>query len=473
MSDLLLQIGKNPQARSLIAALGLPIPLPVTLRRETSPWQERPLADKAVVVGQADGFELGASIASTLTAAGADAYLVGSTGMSAAFAVPGEAFGRPARPVDALGDQKRVSALVFDATGIKDVRDLRALYDFFHSFVSRLERSSRVVVLGRCRGETASASAAQAALDGFVRSLAKELGRYGTTANLVRVERGAEERLAPVLRFLLSSRSAFVTAQPWVVDNRAAAAQKPPVFVRPFEKKTVLVTGAARGIGEATAKLFAREGGHVVCLDRPADDAATSQLARSIGGSVALVDLAAVDAPARIADALGVLGGVDIVVHNAGITRDKTIARMSESQWDDVLAVNLEVVVRTHDALLPLLKDEGRVVCLSSIAGLAGNVGQAAYAASKAGIVGLVDSLAPALAPRGITVNAVAPGFIETRLTAAIPMAVREAGRRLAALGQGGLPADVAEVIGFLASPGALGITGRTMRVCGGALIGA
>ncbi|HVK65436.1 MAG TPA: SDR family oxidoreductase, partial [Polyangium sp.] len=152
---------------------------------------------------------------------------------------------------------------------------------------------------------------------------------------------------------------------------------------------------------------------------------------------------------------------------------DKTIGRMSEKQWDEVLAVNLGAVVRTHEALEPLLREGGRVVCLSSIAGIAGNVGQSAYAASKAGILGLVAGLAPILAERGITVNAVAPGFIETRLTAAIPVAVREAGRRLAALGQGGLPEDVAEVITFLASPGAAGITGRTVRVCGGALIGA
>ena len=119
-----------------------------------------------------------------------------------------------------------------------------------------------------------------------------------------------------------------------------------------------------------------------------------------------------------------------------------------------------------------LLRDRGRVVYLSSVAGLAGNLGQTNYAASKAGVAGYVRKQAELLAPRGITVNGVAPGFIETRLTAAIPLFIREAGRRLSALGQGGLPVDVAEVITFLATPGAAGIQGHVLRVCGGALIG-
>jgi len=119
------------------------------------------------------------------------------------------------------------------------------------------------------------------------------------------------------------------------------------------------------------------------------------------------------------------------------------------------------------------LRDSGRIVCLSSVAGIAGNVGQTNYAAAKAGVIGLVQHLAGELAGRGITVNAVAPGFIETRMTAAIPFMVRETARRLSALGQGGRPEDVANAITFLATPGAAGITGSVLRVCGGALIGA
>ncbi|MBZ0236668.1 MAG: SDR family oxidoreductase, partial [Deltaproteobacteria bacterium] len=228
-----------------------------------------------------------------------------------------------------------------------------------------------------------------------------------------------------------------------------------------------------RGIGRATALALAAEGARVVCLDRAEDSKDTSELARQIGGTALLLDVTAPDASARILEALGERG-VDIVVHNAGITRDKTLARMKPEHWDAVMAVNLAAVVRITDALVPrALRDGGRVVCLSSVSGIAGNVGQTNYSASKAALIGYVDALATQLAPRGITANAIAPGFIETRMTAAIPMMIREAGRRLSALGQGGLPEDVAQAITFLASPGAQGITGSTLRVCGGALIGA
>ncbi|HXI59069.1 MAG TPA: 3-oxoacyl-ACP reductase, partial [Polyangia bacterium] len=327
-------------------------------------------------------------------------------------------------------------------------------------------------------------AAAQAALEGFVRSVAKEIGRRGSTAQLVTVAPGAEGRVSGLLRFLLSPRSAFVTGQPITVDARAAAPAEPPATTRVLEGKVALVTGAARGIGESTARLLAAEGAHVVCVDRPADAGAVSQLARTIDGSVVLADITAAEAPAAIVSHLAErFGGVDIVVHNAGITRDKTLGRMSADAWSSVIDVNLDAIVRIDAALdaAPAgpagagswLRPFGREICLASVAGIAGNVGQSNYAASKAGVAAYVRRRAADLATRGITVNAVAPGFIETRLTAAIPLLIREAGRRLSALGQGGLPSDVGEVITFLASPGAVGITGALLRVCGGALIGA
>jgi 3-oxoacyl-[acyl-carrier protein] reductase len=163
-----------------------------------------------------------------------------------------------------------------------------------------------------------------------------------------------------------------------------------------------------------------------------------------------------------------------VVIHNAGITRDKTLAKMKPELWDQTIAVNLTSVARITEELgNGALRDGGRVICLSSVAGLAGNLGQTNYGASKAGVAGFVRGLAPRLAARGITVHAVAPGFIETRLTAAIPIMIREAGRRLSALGQGGLPRDVGDLLTFLATPGAQGLTGQVIRACGGALIGA
>ena len=462
MTDYLLELGANPQARRILNAIGFPLPLPQKLARDNSPWQERPLAGANVVLGAAQGSELAEKLASHLTKAGASLHA-------------GKGFTHPeARPVDSLAESSQLNALVLDATGIDDIAGLRALYDFLHPLVGRLARCGRVVVVGRPADEmkTAEGAAAQRGVEGFVRSVAKEIGRRGSTANLLVVAKGAEDRVEGALRFLLSARSAFLTAQPIRVTARAKDAGA-PAFVKPLEGKTALVTGAARGIGAATAKLLAQEGARVICLDRPADADATQALARDIGGLTLLVDLAEADAPKRIAEEIAQLGGVDIIVNNAGITRDKTLARMKPEQWQSVIDINLHAVHKVTEALLPHLRDNGRVICLSSVAGIAGNVGQTAYAASKSAIIGWVNVQSEKLADRGITVNAIAPGFIETRLTAAIPLAIREAGRRLSALSQGGQPEDVAQAIVFLASPGAQGITGQTIRVCGGALIGA
>jgi 3-oxoacyl-[acyl-carrier protein] reductase len=274
---------------------------------------------------------------------------------------------------------------------------------------------------------------------------------------------------------LLSHASVFVTAQPLHVTASASWHGEDP-WQQPLVNKTALVTGAARGIGEATARILAGEGAHVVCLDRPDDDDPLSHVAREVGGTALLADVSDQSAAAYIASELQRQhGGVDIVVHNAGITRDRTLARMPESAWDQVIGINLEAVLRITQSLIDAraLRDHARIVSLSSVAGIGGNVGQTNYAATKAGVIGFTRQLAERLAPRGITVNAVAPGFIETRMTAAVPMLVREAGRRLSALGQGGLPEDVARAIAFFAEPGSSGLTGQVLRVCGGALIGA
>lgn len=473
MSDFLLE---NEAARKLIQTLGLPVPVPTRLRRADGPVDERPLHDDDVVIGAfSDNPVLADVLARTLTAAGASPQVT-TPALQRAFAAPGEAFGRPAKLVDPAAEGAgRVRSLVFDATGLGDPSELRSLYDFFHPLVVRVKNCGRALVIGRPPGsfESANAAAAHAALEGFVRSLAKELGKRGSTAQLLYVDKGAEDRLEGPLRFLLSDRSAFVSGQPLTVsaDTKAPAHSK---WVRALQGKIALVTGAARGIGEATAELLAAEGAHVVCLDRPQDDALASQVTRRIGGSLVLADLGLPDVASTLVPLLkSKFDGIDIVVHNAGITRDKTLAKMKPEAWDQAIDVNLQAVTKITAALLEgTLRDEGRVICLSSVAGIAGNMGQTNYAASKAGLIGWVARMAKHTASRGITVNAIAPGFIETRLTAAIPVMIREAGRRLSNLGQGGLPQDVGEAIAFLASPGAVGITGQVLRVCGGALIG-
>jgi len=161
------------------------------------------------------------------------------------------------------------------------------------------------------------------------------------------------------------------------------------------------------------------------------------------------------------------------IVHNAGITRDKTLAKMRPELWELTLQVNLTAGIALTEALDGVLAKNARLVCLSSIAGIAGNVGQTNYAASKAGVIGFVEAMAPRFARRGIALNAIAPGFIETRLTDAIPVATREGARRLSCLAQGGLPQDVGQAITFLSTPGASALCGQILRVCGGHFTGA
>jgi len=363
--------------------------------------------------------------------------------------------------------------LVLDATQLKSPGELRALYDFFHPWIRNLRRNGRLILLGRADLTDPAAAAAAAGLEGFVRSIAKEIGRKGATAHVIYIAEGAEDRLEGLLRFLLSSRSAFLSGQPWRLDPLATEA--PLLKSAPLKGKTALVTGAARGIGAATARCLAAEGAHVICLDRPGDEGPTGKIAREVGGSLLALDITDEATPEAIAQEIKEnFKGLDILIHNAGITRDKTLARMKPEWWEMALEVNLSAILRINERLIAEhINDQGRIVCLSSVAGLAGNLGQSNYSASKAGLVGYVRALAPSLAPRGITINAVAPGFIETRLTAAIPAMTREVGRRLSALGQGGLPQDVAELLTFLSTPGSVGITGQVMRACGGMFIGA
>ncbi|EFE67804.1 ketoreductase/3-oxoacyl-[acyl-carrier protein] reductase [Streptomyces viridosporus ATCC 14672] len=368
---------------------------------------------------------------------------------------------------DATG---RPAAVVLDAAGIRDVEGLAEVHAALHPVVRSVAASGRIVVLGAPLDPADHhQAAAQQALEGFVRSLGKEIGR-GRTVNLVRLtDAPAAES---TLRFLLSPRSAYVSGQ--VIEVGAHQPVAPEDGDRPLAGRTALVTGAARGIGEAVAETLARNGARVVVLDVPRAEQDARRVAERLGGTALPLDITAADAGARIADALP--DGLDVLVHNAGITRDRRLVNMPAERWGPVLEVNLASVLRTTDALLAAgaLRPGGRIVATASIAGIAGNAGQTNYGASKAGVIGLVRSLAPrALAEHGVTVNAVAPGFIETRMTAAVPLLIREAGRRMNSLAQGGLPVDVAETTAWLAHPASGAVNGQVVRVCGQSLLGA
>ncbi len=372
----------------------------------------------------------------------------------------------------AADPEERIKTLVFDATGIANSTELVELQRFFHPNVKRVERSGRVVVLGTPpQGLPVREATAQRALEGFTRSLGKEIGR-GIAVQLVYVAKGAEGELASTLRFLLSPKSAYVSGQVIRIGAAVAKASKLD-WERPLAGKVALVTGASRGIGKAIATTLHRDGAKLVLLDVPALSEDLTEVFGRLGAETIEVDISEEDAPKKIADAIP--GGVDVIVHNAGVTRDRTIAKMPEDRWSGLVEINLSSEERINDELLSrdLLRENGRIVCVSSMSGIAGNSGQTNYATSKAGVIGMVEALAPELAKRGATINAVAPGFIETQMTAKMPIAIREAGRRMNSMSQGGKPADVAETIAWFASPASAGVNGNVVRVCGQSLLGA
>jgi 3-oxoacyl-[acyl-carrier protein] reductase len=447
VSDRYLNLVNSPLGSAVASRVGLP--QPQKLRRYSA---GDPLLPGPAVVAATSGKPT--ELAKLLTGAGADVL----------DALPADGDG---------GGRGKVAALVMDARSIAAPRDLAALREFLAPGVRALDACGRVLVLGRLPGGAdPTVDAARQALDGIVRSLAKEL-RRGATANLLWVEDDAS--LESALRFFLSGKAAYVDGQPLVLGPGVAPA--PADWDQPLAGKTALVTGAARGIGAAIAGVLARDGAKVIAADLAPAGEALAKVANRIGGTTLHLDVAAPDAPRRLLDHLAAhTEGLDILIHNAGITRDKLMANMKPEQWDAVLAVNLESQLAINSALLDssALNDQARVVCLSSTTGLSGNRGQTNYGATKAGVIGLVRSSAAAFAGHGnSTINAIAPGFIDTEMTAKMPLATREVARRLSSLQQAGLPIDVAEAAAWLSSPGAGGVNGQVLRVCGQNLVGA
>jgi 3-oxoacyl-[acyl-carrier protein] reductase len=448
-TDLYTQIVRSAPGSFLAKQLG--IPQPETLRRYQP--ADQPLAGTLLIGGEG-------RVVEPLRAALAEDYDVVSNNLGGRWA-------------DSFG------GLVFDATGITDPVGLKGLYKFFTPLLRNLGPSGRIVVIGSTPDETGGPHEriAQRALEGFTRSLGKEL-RRGATINLVYLSPDAKPAatgLESTVRFILSGKSAYVDGQVFRVG--AADSAPPADWDKPLDGKVAIVTGAARGIGATIAEVFSRDGAKVVCIDIEGASDALGVTASKVGGTALTLDVTADDAVDKITEHLREVhdGRADILVNNAGITRDKLLANMDEARWDAVVAVNLLAPLRLTEGLAEngTLGEGGRVIGLSSMAGIAGNRGQTNYAATKAGMIGLTDALSAAYADKGITINAVAPGFIETKMTEAIPLATREVGRRLNSLYQGGQPVDVAETIAYFASPASNAVTGNTIRVCGQAMLGA
>ncbi|MDH2587411.1 3-oxoacyl-ACP reductase [Acinetobacter baumannii] len=463
MTDQYQAFTQSPIGKFVVKNLGLPSP--VVLERFES---AQPVVKGAVLVGAAPSSVLSGAIAQVLSNIHADSYV----GNNVALQQEAAKVGLNLRPFNAGDKESKFKAVVFDASGIQNSEQLNELYKFFNPIARQVATSGRVIVIGTTpeTAKTVKQAIAQRALEGFIKSVGKEF-KKGITAQVVYVDEGAAANLESTLRFLLSPRSAYVSGQ---VIRVSKADVVDVDWAKPLAGKTALVTGASRGIGEAIAHVLARDGAHVICLDVPQQQADLDRVAADIGGSTLAIDITAAEAGEKIKAAAAKQGGLDIIVHNAGITRDKTLANMKPELWDLVININLSAAERVNDYLLENdgLNANGRIVCVSSISGIAGNLGQTNYAASKAGVIGLVKFTAPIL-KNGITINAVAPGFIETQMTAAIPFAIREAGRRMNSMQQGGLPVDVAETIAWFASTASTGVNGNVVRVCGQSLLGA
>ncbi len=470
MTDTYLHLVNSGFTKKLAKQLGLPRPTPLRRHRAGEPL----VAGPVLVIG------LGGQDGASTPQPDADALAqllagpVGTDGVRGTLDTAGWDLDVHRH----VATTETVQAVVLVLSDVEHPDDLAAPVAALAPVLRRLTPGGRVVTISRAAtaDDAPAVAAARQGVDGLLRSLAKEL-RGGATANGIVLAEGVDV-LAPsalgTLRFILSTRSAFVDGQ--LLEIGSDAGTFPADWDAPLSGRVAVVTGAARGIGAAIARTLARDGATVVVVDVPAAGEALAAVANEVRGTALQLDITADDAGQRLLEhALTRHGRLDVVVHNAGITRDKLLANMGRDRWDAVLAVNIAAQLRINEALLTSgdFTDHPRIVSLASTSGIAGNRGQTNYAASKGGVIGMVRATAPLLAAFGGTANAVAPGFIETEMTARMPAVTRQLARRLNSLQQGGLPEDVAEAVAFLASPSAGGVVGQVLRVCGQNLVGA
>ena len=384
---------------------------------------------------------------------------------------------------DQAGDDK-VGAIVVVVTEAARPKDLQEPVLNAAKHLRKLDKGGRFIVISRAKAEHGEGSgsaedvavnAARGGAEGLVRSMGHEV-RGGSTANGILVHDGVDVTAPSVvasLHFFLSGRSAFVDGQFLTVSSDAG--EIPADWDKPLAGKVAAITGSARGIGAAIARQMKADGADVIVIDVPPAGDALAKVANELGGLALQLDITAEDAGNRIADAAKQrFGKLDIVVHNAGITRDKMLANMDEAKWGSVIAVNIEAQLTMNEQLLAheAFQNSPRIATMSSTSGIAGNRGQTNYATSKAGVIGMVEATADRVATMGGNINAVAPGFIETDMTASIPFVNRQVARRVNSLQQGGQPGDVAQAISFLVSDRALGVNGEVLRVCGQNIVG-
>jgi len=360
--------------------------------------------------------------------------------------------------------------LVIDAREVREEAGLKRIFQQLQTGTAILKANGKVVLLTLDPKQLSDVQAKtfQRAVEGIMRSLAKELGAKGRTVNLLRVDKNTSmDELAFPLAFFGSGRSSFITGQAIGVSGSPHGGS--------LHEKVCVVTGGAGGIGSETVKRLATDGATVIIADMPQmEERAQSLLNNQIhfyGG-----DLTKDEQIDGLLDFVkNKFGRLDVLVNNAGITRDKTLAKMPEHFWDQLIAINLTAVMHLTEKALQkgLIPTGGRVINTSSISGIAGNFGQTNYTATKAALIAFGEGLGNELSSKGITVNAIAPGYIETDMVKTMPFMTRMFAERLTSLAQGGKPSDIAEAVAFLAHPGAQGISGQVLRVCGGSFLGA
>lgn len=389
------------------------------------------------------------------------------------------------REKDTLTEQS-LNAMVIDASHYVSAVSYQTLYHIVHTHLKFLTSNARIVIIGKKVDHTNSheQNTFSQSLIGFTKSLAKEVGRKGSTANIIftqgnaSISQNSDDLIGP-LSFFLSAKSTFVSGQVLTLGDEKNAQQTSEPVSKPStaqkHKKIAVVTGAAQGIGAAIASKLATDGYFVIGVDiEPMKSLLTATMAR-LKGDAFVLDVSDENAGKLLAQHVSAYNGIDLLVHNAGITRDKTIAKMPPHWWQQTISINLLSVMQINQQLLELnsINKAGRIVCLSSMNGIAGQGGQTNYACSKAGIIGYVETMRADLLKQEITINAVAPGFIETKMTQEMPFFSREIGRRMNALGQAGRPDDVAQVIAFFAQQNSYAVSGQTIRVCGLNMMGA
>lgn len=371
------------------------------------------------------------------------------------------------------------NSVVVDGRDVKDEAGLKRVYNELQAGVKSIKGNGKVLLYSVQPEllEEVNHSTYQRALEGISRSLAKEVGAKGTTVNLLKVPSNVDlKNYATVEDFFTSGRSAFISGQALNLNDATKSG-------RELSEKICVVTGGAGGIGSATVKRLAAEGATVIIADIPQMEERAKEFLNDTSTSLSAGKVSFMGADLTDESARKLLlksikekhGRIDVLVNNAGITRDKTLKNMPEHYWDSLIAINLTAVMNlTEDALeMGLIPEGGRIISTSSISGIAGNFGQTNYTATKAALIGYSASKSKDLKAKGITINAIAPGYIETDMVKTMPLMTRIFAERLTSLVQAGKPEDIAEAMAFLAHPGAESVNGQVLRVCGGSFLGA